>query len=90
MTRQNEFDKVFYFHSRKDSKSQDYRVVKLVQLRKMSCILSLKAVSEAVPWYSSSRYYDQFVNSGVDRHLKREDRSAKMPFFYQMYLKDRN
>ena len=53
-------------------------------------ILSLKAVSEAVPWYSSPRYYDQFVDSGVDRHLKREDRSAKMPFFYQMYLKDRN
>ena len=43
----------------------------------MSCILSLKAISEALPWYSSSRYYDQFVNSGVDRHLKREDRSAR-------------
>ena len=45
---------------------------------------------EALPWYSSPRYYDQFVNTGVDRQLKREDRNEKMPFFYQMYLKDRN
>ena len=39
-------------------------------------------LSEAGP---TSRYYDEFVG----RQLKREDR-AKMPFFYQMYLKDSN